>query len=147
MVNAIPEEGRQFADPDSFEAQVREFVRLKESIKVMDARAKELNKKFMEKIELEGDEDTNGNVKLTLGFDADGVTVLERQRKATRVLDETAADEIIAAAGLGLEVYEMKQVINEDALMAAYYEGKLTEEQLDTMFPTKVTWALWTRKS
>jgi hypothetical protein len=40
----------------------------------------------------------------------------------------------------------MKRVINEDALMAAYYEGKLTEEQLDEMFPTTVIWALTTLK-
>ena len=142
----IPEEGRQFADPESFEAQVREFVRIKESMKVMDARAKELNKKFMEKLELEGQEDSNGNIQLPLGFNADGVVMLEKQRRASRVLDELKADEIIEQLGLGLEVYEMKRVINEDALMAAYYEDKITEEQLDEMFPTKVTWALWTRK-
>jgi len=142
----IPEEGRQFADPESFEAQVREFVRIKESIKIMDARAKELNKKFMEKIELEGQEDSSGNIQLSLGFSADGVTVLEKQRRASRVLDELKADEIIEQLGLGLEVYEFKRTINEDALMAAYYEDKITEEQLDEMFPTKVTWALWTRK-
>ena len=146
MVDIIPEEKRQFADPESFESQVREFVRIKESIKVMDARAKELNKKFMEKLDLEGVEDSNGNVQLALGFNADGVVTLEKQRRATRVLDELKADEIIEELGLGLEVYEMKRVINEDALMAAYYEDKITEEQLDEMFPTKVTWALWTRK-
>ena len=146
MVDVIPEEGRQFADPESFEAQVREYVRIKESMKAMDARAKELNKKFMEKLDLEGVEDSNGNVQLALGFSADGVVTLEKQRRATRVLDELKADEIIEELGLGLEVYEMKRVINEDALMAAYYEDKISETQLDEMFPTKVTWALWTRK-
>jgi hypothetical protein len=32
----------------------------------------------------------------------------------------------------------MKRVINEGALMSAYYENKITEEQLDEMFPTTV---------
>ena len=26
--------------------------------------------------------------------------------------------------------------------MAAYYDGKLTDDDIDTMFPEKVTWAL-----
>ena len=81
----------------------------------------------------------------SLGY-ADGIVRIEKQRRTTRKLNELVADEIIDAAELSDEVYEMKRVINEDALMAAYYEGKLTEEQLDTMFPVTVTWALRTLK-
>lgn len=31
--------------------------------------------------------------------------------------------------------------IDEAAIMAAFYEGYLTEEDIDTMFPSKVTYA------
>jgi hypothetical protein len=31
--------------------------------------------------------------------------------------------------------------------MAAHYEGKISEEELDEMFPISVTWALMTKKS
>ena len=142
----IPEEGRTFADPDDFETQVREYVRLKASMKVMEARAKELNAKLMEKIELEGQEDSEGNIILDLAFDADGFTKLEKQRRAARKLDEDVAESVIAATGLEEEVYEMVKTLSEEKLMAAYYDGKITEEQLDSMFPVKVTWALWTKK-
>jgi hypothetical protein len=33
-------------------------------------------------------------------------------------------------------------VLDQDAVMAAYYEGKLTDEDIDTMFPEKITWAI-----
>ncbi len=142
----IPEEGRTFADPDDFETQVREYVRLKASMKVMETRAKELNAKLMEKIDLEGLEDSEGNIVLDLPFDADGFTKLEKQRRAARKLDETTAEEVIKETGLEDEVYEMVKTLSEEKLMAAYYDGKITEEQLDSMFPVKVTWALWTKK-
>jgi hypothetical protein len=142
----IPEEGRTFADPDDFETQVREYVRLKATMKAMEARTKELHAKFMDKIELEGQEDSEGNIILDLPFDADGFTKLERQRRAARKLDETLAEAIIAETGLEEEVYEYVKTLSEEKLMAAYYEGKISEEQLDNMFPTKVTWALWTKK-
>jgi hypothetical protein len=142
----IPEEGRTFADPDDFETQVREYVRLKATMKAMEARTKELHTKFMEKIELEGQEDSEGNLILDLPFDADGFTKLEKQRRATRKLDETLAETVIAETGLEEEVYEYVKTLSEEKLMAAYYDGKITEEQLDSMFPTKVTWALWTKK-
>jgi len=71
---------------------------------------------------------------------------IEKQRRATRKLDEVTAETLIDEIGLSDEVYEMKRVINEDALMAAFYEGKITEEQLDEMFPVSVIWALRTVK-
>jgi hypothetical protein len=40
----------------------------------------------------------------------------------------------------------MVKTLNEEKLMAAYYDGKVTEQQLDEMFPVAVSWALWTRK-
>jgi hypothetical protein len=61
-------------------------------------------------------------------------------------LDEQAADAIIAEKGLENEAYKTVRVIDEDALMAMVYEDKITEEELELMFPVKVTWALNVRK-
>jgi hypothetical protein len=47
---------------------------------------------------------------------------------------------------LAIMIYEMVKTLSEEKLMAAYYDGKITEQQLDTMFPVAVSWALWTRK-
>jgi hypothetical protein len=146
MAQLLPEEPREFLDPESFEAQVREYVRIKATMKALDARTKELHTKLSEKIELEGYEDNEGNHVLDLTFDADGFVRLENQRRVSRKLDEDVATSIIDELGLGADIYETKVVINEDALMAAYYDKQITEEQLDIMFPAKVSWALWTKK-
>jgi hypothetical protein len=38
-------------------------------------------------------------------------------------------------------------VLDEDADMACLYEGLLSEEDVDTMFPKKITWAFVPSKS
>jgi predicted RNA-binding protein associated with RNAse of E/G family len=49
---------------------------------------------------------------------------------------------MISDKGMEEELYKTIRVVDEDALMAALYEGKLTEEEIDEMYPQKVVWAL-----
>lgn len=146
MAKVVEVEETRFVDPDSFEAQVSEYAKVKASIDIMETRSKELREKLMERLDLGGMEDDKGNILLDVPGAAGGIARIEKQRRATRKLNEGAAEMIIEAAGLEDSLYEMKRVINEDALMAAFYEGTITEEQLDEMFPVSVTWALRTVK-
>jgi hypothetical protein len=145
MANLIPEEGR-VSNPDDFESQVREYIKIKNSMEIFEARQKELREKLFSVLDTDGLEDEKGNLQFELEQAVDGIVRIEKQRRSSRKIDEFRADEIIAELGLENDVYEMKRVINEDALMAAYYEDKITEQQLDEMFPVTVTWALRTLK-
>jgi hypothetical protein len=142
MANRIEEEGIRFGNPDSLQSQVAEYVKLKASMSMLEARQKELRAAIFTHIESEGDEDTAGSLSLYLDSPIGEVQRVQKTRRAKRVLDEETAERIIATAGIADDVYEMKRVINEGALMSAFYEEKITEEQLDEMFPTSVTWAL-----
>lgn len=146
MARVIDEGATRFSDPNDFESQVREYAKLKASMDILETRQKELREKLFTVLDSDGFEDDKGNLQFELPVAIEGIVRLEKQRRTSRKLNELVADEIIESAALSDEVYEMKRVINEDALMAAYYEGKLTEEQLDEMFPTTVTWALRTLK-
>jgi hypothetical protein len=44
-------------------------------------------------------------------------------------------------------MYVMQPVLQEDLLMAAHWDGKISEEAIDEMFPAKVVWALMTKKN
>lgn len=145
MAKAIGEP-RQFSDPENPEAQITEYIRLVASIDHMDERRKELREKIFSYLEEEGFEDEKGNLQLPLANPIDGVLRLEKSGRRTRKLNEDKAEEIIESAGIADDVYKMVRVIDEDALMAAYYDGKITEEQIDEMFPTTITWALRTVK-
>jgi hypothetical protein len=146
MVNAIPEEPRFSGNPDDFDTQVREYVRVKETMDALEKRSKELREKILAVVDVDGYEDDKGNILYELDAPIDGVIRLEKQRRATRKLDEDKAEEIIEAKGLSDKVYKMVRVIDEDALMAAHYEGEISEEEIDEMFPVSIVWALRTPK-
>lgn len=146
MANRIPEEAGRFSDPNDLTSQIREFVKLKETIAVMESRQDELKVKLYEALDNAGYEDDKGNIQLELDEAVDGVYRLEKQRRTKRKLDELRAEQLLSELGLADEVYELKPVINEDALMAAFYEEKISEEQLDEIYPLTVIWALRTIK-
>lgn len=146
MVNVIPEEPRFSGNPDDFDTQVREYVRIKETVDSLEKRSKELREKILSVVDIDGYEDDKGNIVYELEQPIDGVMRLEKQRRATRKLDDMKAEEIIEAKGLADKVYKMVRVLDEDAIMAAHYEGELTEEEIDEMFPVTVVWALRTPK-
>lgn len=146
MANRIPEEGTRFSDPNDINSQVREYVKLKASINSMEARQKELRDKILDYVDQNGDEETSGSFSLYLDEDIDGVCRVQKTRRVKRTLNEELADSIIEQAGIAEDVYEWKRIINEDNLMAAFYNEQITEEQLDAMFPPVVSWALNTLK-
>jgi hypothetical protein len=137
---------RPFANPDDPQSQIREYIKLAQTIDSLEERKKELRTSLFDLLDEEGEEDAKGNVFYYFDAPIDGVVRLEKQRRTTRKLDEMVAEGIIEQTGLVDTVYKMVRVIDEDALMAQYYEGKLTEEQIDEMFPTTIVWALRTPK-
>lgn len=147
MARVIPEDLGHIGDPDDIKSQIREYIKLKATLDVMDKRASELREKLFTEIDAEGFEDDKGNLLLELEEPIDGIARIEKQRRTTRKLDELRAETLLEELGLTDEVYELKPVLNEDLLMAAHYEGKITEDQIEEMFPLKVVWALRTVKS
>jgi hypothetical protein len=146
MAGIIPEEGTRFLNPNDIQSKIREYIKAKSSADFFKQRCEELRTDIFAYIDESGEEDSNGSFAVKFDAPIDGVAGLQKSRRATRKLNEGKADEVIEATGIADDVYEMKRVINEGALMAALYEGKITEEQLDEMFPVEVVWALRTLK-
>lgn len=146
MAKIIEEEGLRFSSPDNLESQIREYLKVKSTLEQMESRQRELREILFSKLDAEGYEDDKGNITIELDSAVDGVVRIEKQRRVTRKLDEETADEIIAERGIADAVYKMIRVIDEDALMAQLYEGTVSEEEIDKMFPSKVVWALTTKK-
>lgn len=142
MANLIPEEGTRFEDPELVTTQVREYSKLKESIDFLETRQAELREKLFAHLDGEGEPDDKGNIFIELDSAINDVVRIEKQRRVTRKLDELTAEQVIETLGLGDEVYKTVRVLDEDALMAAHYEGKISEEDIELMFPAKVVWAL-----
>ena len=146
MAKLADEEPRITFDPDNFDSQVSEYAQIRDSITMLESRKKDIHGKLMVKLEEEGVEDTNGNIVFELPTPIAGIAALVKTRRVSRKLDEERALEIIREHGLEDELIEMKPTIIEDAVMAALYEEKLNENEVDQMFPSTITWALTTKK-
>jgi hypothetical protein len=115
---------------------VQQYVALKNEMKLMLERESELKKRLLEVVESSGEVNGNGHVIL----EVDGIT-LTKQRKTSNPLDPEVAKRIITEKGLEDTCMPKLPTLDPQAIMAALYKKELTEEDIDLMFPLKVSYA------
>lgn len=128
-------------------AKVRKFVVLKRQIEDLTKEQTVIKTYLSNLVDEEGEEDDKGHRWISLEQEVDGYKSLQRQRKVSQSLDEDAAMKLLTEKGLTERCYVLLPVLKEDEVMACLYEGLLTEDEVDTMFPKKITWAFIPSKS
>lgn len=141
MARVKPEELRG-ANENDLVNQTREYSFAKKQVDYFEKKQKELREKLFEHIETEGESDSDGHIVLELPEEIDGYRSIKKQRRVTRKINEDVAKELIALKGMEDTLYKTIQVVDEDALMAALYNGELTEDEIDLMYPQQIVWAL-----
>ena len=125
---------------DNLKKNARQFLALKGEMGVLADRQSELKKRMTQDLDaiepnesghrvVEFEDDTIGNIKIT------------KQRRVSKTLDMDIADQILTNKGIKNTCVKMIPTLDEAAIMAAFYEGYLTEEDIDAMFPAKETFA------
>lgn len=133
---------RDFNPMDEFEASLRAYKMIKDEVDSLTKKQKDLRDYLMDTVEQTGFTDESGNVWVELDEEIDGIAAIKRERRAKPVLDEEAAERILAERGLEDECYKTIRVVDEEAVMAALMNERLTDADVDEIFPQKVTWAL-----
>jgi hypothetical protein len=141
MARVKPEEPRG-PEQDDLVNQTKEYAFIKAQLEYLEKQQKELREKLFEALDGSGEPDDKGNIILELPQEIDGYVSVVKQKRVSRKVDELVADEIITAKGMEDTLYKTIRVVDEDALMAALYNDELTEEEIDQMYPQKITWAL-----
>lgn len=121
---------------------VRENVLLKARVDELSSLQLSVKKDLKVALKELGVEDDRGHIVIDLGEEVSGVSKVIHQRRVSKNLDIDIAEALLKDKGLYDRCVTMVPVLNEDEVMAAYYEGVITEEDVDKMFPAKVTWAL-----
>lgn len=145
MARVTPEEPRN-ADQDSLINQAKEYAFIKSQLDYLEKQQKELREKLFEFADASGEVDDKGNIILELPEEVNGYSSVIKQKRVTRKVDEFVAEEIITEKGMEDTLYKTVRVVDEDALMAALYNDELTEDEIDRMYPQKITWALVLKK-
>lgn len=115
---------------------VKQYVALKEQIKFLNEREAELKKRLLTTVEELGEEDSKGHLIL----EVDGVT-LTKQRKVSNPLDLEVAIPLLEQKNLKEQCTKTVEQIDQDKIIIAYSKGLLTEDEIESMFPKKITYA------
>lgn len=126
---------------DDISREFRAFVALKREIENLTKAQNEIKARLVEVVKQYGEPDDKGHVWFNLEDPVDGYTAMQHQRRVSQQLDELAAERILAEKNLRDRCFVMQPVLQEDEVMACLYEGLITEEEVDEMFPKKITWA------
>lgn len=121
--------------------EVRQYVALKDQSDLLSNRMSEIKKRLTTAIDEGGTTDERGHVILSIDDDVSGIKNIMKQRRVSKSLDMDVAEKILAERGIKDTCIKMVPMLDESAIMAAFYEGYLTEQDIDTMFPAKVSYA------
>lgn len=141
MARVKPEATRN-VDENDLVARAKKYSFLKSQLDYLEKEQKALRTDLFETIDVDGEEDSKGNIVLELPEEVDGFVSIMKQRRVSRKVNELKAEEIIEAKGLVDKLYKTIRVIDEDALMAALYNDELTEEEIEEIYPQSIVWAL-----
>lgn len=118
---------------------VRQFTITSEQETLIKTRKQELRDRLFALVEISGEEDDKGHLRLELPDPVNEVRALKIERRVSNYLDAEKAEEVLTEAGIWDDCTTQVTVLDEDKIMAARYEGKLTDEQIDAMYPQSVT--------
>lgn len=119
---------------------VRGYIAVKRELKLLESRQAELKTRLLGTLD-ELEPDDRGHRVLEIKDDIVGDVKLTKQRKVTKNLDMAVAEDILTAKGIKDTCIKMVPTLDSAAIMSAYYEGYLTEEEIDKMFPAKESYA------
>lgn len=134
-------------DENSLSNKVRKFLTLKGRIDDLSKEQSELKTELSNLVDSTGTQDDKGHIWLSLPEEVDGIVSLQRQRRVSQKLDDEEARRILISKSLSDRCYKMVPVLDESEVMACLYEGLLTEEEIDLMFPKVISYAFLPSKS
>lgn len=141
MVRKIERTVESAPDLDNVKREVKQFQVLKNEIDLLSERQDEIKKRLKSAVETLGEEDDKGHVWLDLGESIEGVSRLQNQRRVSQKLDETKAEKLLASKGILEDCQTTVVVLDQDKIYAAYYEGTITEAEIDMILPSKISYA------
>lgn len=118
----------------------RQYIVLKDEVSNLSNRQTELKARLMSELD-SAPADMNGHRVYEFTDDHLGDIKLTKQRRVSKTLDLSVAEDILTKRGIKDACIKMVPVLDESAIMSAFYEGYLSEEDIDSMFPAKESYA------
>jgi len=118
------------------EKLAQQYVAVKAEADFITERQNELKARLKDAVEKLGEVTAKGHKYLEFGD-----IKLTNQRKESTPLDVDVATEILNKHGIYKECVETIERLDQNAILVAYQKDLLTAEELELMFPKKVSYA------
>ena len=132
---------------NDLKTNLRQYLALKKEVEVLSKRQDEIKSRLKLTVEAAGETDDRGHVTLKVEDDIIGDVTLTQQRRVSKTLDMNVAEDLLKERGIYDKCVKMVPVLQEDAIMSCVYTGELSEADVDTMFPAKVSFAFLVKAS
>jgi hypothetical protein len=116
---------------------IRQYLALKDQLDLITKRQTEIKQRLIEVVDAV-EADDRGHRVLSVEDETVGEVTLTRQRRVSKSLNMDVAEEILTKKGIKDTCIKMVPIIDEGAIMAAFYENYLTEEDIDLMSTKRV---------
>jgi hypothetical protein len=130
--------------PDIIVPLIMEHLTFRKARENFAKREDATKKSLMEWLANEGEADEKGNRFFYIPED-DGneipIKAIKRERRVSQILDTDAAMALVKEKGLEAECIEMVPVLNEDALLAAAFGDKITDDEMKALYEDKESFA------
>jgi len=125
---------------DEVKRSAVQYLALKREMGILSDRQNELKGRMTDAIDVV-EADDKGHRVLEFDDSVTGPIKITKQRRVSKTLNMDVADKILTDKGIKNTCVKMVPTLDESAIMAAFYEGYLTEEDIDAMFPAKESFA------
>jgi len=132
---------------EDLRTSLRQYLSLKGEVELLTNRVNTLKTRLTEHVESNGETTEKGHLTLTVEDPIKGEITLTKQRKVFKNLDITVAEKLLEERGIKEQCIRMIPTLDDSAIMAAFYEGKLSEADIDSMFPEKITYAFLVKEA
>lgn len=131
--------------PTGIAAKLAQWATIRAEIDALTARANHLRDELSQIVDTQGEPDDKGHIYLqlpapiTVGEKTYGS--IKRERRVSTVFKEDEAEEALLAKGLLARAQETITVLSQDAIYLLNQEGLLSDEEIDSFFGKKVSFA------
>ena len=131
-------------DMTMFEGLVRELIMLREQKASIAKREKDLREAVVPYLEEIGEPtgEMGQHLSYTLDEPIRGVNRVVWQERVTQTVDEDRAEAIARARNVYDDLFIMRPVLNEEAVIVALDDGLISDDDVAAIFPKKSTHAL-----
>lgn len=128
-----------------FNRKAAQWALIKDRVETQQTLLDALKEDMVADLKALGVRDDKGSYVMDLGrsYEVNGkaFTGLKYQKGTTRIVDEDAAGRLAKEKGLHKRLFPSQPTFDAQEVYVLFQEGLLTEEEVDAIFPEKVTWS------